>query len=139
MAVITIEAIYRHAFTQQPSAHDGSILILHKSKPITTIYCQGVIVSLKGGAFVLDDGTGVIRGALQPAGSAGAAEAAAEVFCSGGAKAQLKVGDYCAVKGVPAMVSRAREVESQMQLHDCQVDVIADPNMETLWLLEMSS
>lgn len=126
LARVPLEAFYDESFTHQSSSQEGVAIFSYRGVAVTSVYCQGVVVAVgHAGVFVLDDGTGVVKCRLKPSTDGDGS------FWSRGAQASLKAGDQCAVKGAPTVVEAVG-----MELRDCDVDLLADPNMETLWLIE---
>lgn len=126
LARVPLEAFYDERFSHVSSSQEGVAIFSFKGVPITSVYCQGVVVAVgQAGVFVLDDGTGVVKCRLK------ASAVGDGSFWCRGATMRLKPGDLCAVKGAPTVLEAVG-----MELRDCDIDVLTDPNMETLWLLE---
>ncbi len=91
-------------------------------RQIDYVWIQGIIVSADHtmNRFLLDDGTGTIL-----------------VSASNINFAQCKMEDYVAVQGL--VMNGENDTGDTMMLVDAQIlSVIEDPNMETIWFLEVS-
>ena len=97
------------------------------------VWIQGVVVEANAdGSVILDDGTGVVLCV--------AACGTLDVVHRGGIRGVVRVGNYIAVKGELQLhsLSVSDGSVSTVELRNCGFACLEDPNLETLWFLEMA-
>lgn len=92
-------------------------------------WLQGVIIGVgTDGIVVLDDGTGVVKCTTKSGNLS--------VTQPNYIRHSLKVGDYCLVKGQIGLLPYDIGDPNSVEIFDCGVALLKDPNLETLWNLE---